>query len=653
MKKSFFKKIISILCSFFLTFSSGCFWDQFASTEDSSSVEEIEKTCEHSWKDATCTVAKKCTLCGETEGESLGHEWQEVTCEAPQKCSRCGATSGFHKGHSGGVATCSKKAVCDSCGQEYGFTLEHFYVDDKCVTCEYEKTPTDNEYFVFTLLSDGSYSVKATSKDLPEKVVVPGVYEERVVTVVEDRAFANCEQIKQIDLPSSITKIGKEAFLNCVNLIELRIPEGVDALYRYTFLNCNSLKRVSIPESLTLIEEDCFLACIDLEETHLENISSWFCIEFGNKDANPVYYSNHFYVQNEVVEEITAPESITEVKNHAFYNSSIKKISFGLKIETIKSNAFSRCWDLQTVDMSACFNLKAIEGYAFSNCTAVSTVHIPSIEVWSVVDFASTPLAVGGLKNLLLQGRLLETLEFPAVVDGVARQAFMNCKSLKKIIFNKNIQGLGYSAFENCQNLQEVVFDKNGELKIIGQDAFRNCDSLVEISFPASLQRMKLDSFDGCDNLKTVVFNPNCSVTGLFHVFDGCYSLENITLPPSIVTLETGFEDSPKLFKLDGNIYYVDNWAMKVKEGAKSIVIRRGTFGIYANIMIGNSSQAVEEVYIPKGVVRIHYSTFGKNVTIYCEDAVAPATWGQGWQGKAKVIWNYDFTKLKISNNTL
>ena len=124
-----------------------------------------------------------------------------------------------------------------------------------------------------------------------------------------------------------------------------------------------------------------------------------------------------------------------------------------------------------------------------------------------------------------------------------------------------------------------------------------------------------------------------------------CYSLENITLPPSIVSLETGFEDSPKLFKLDGNVYYVDNWAMKVKEGAKSIVIRKGTFGIYANIMIGNGYQTVEEVYIPKGVVRIHYSTFGKNVTIYCEDVAAPATWSQGWQGEAKVIWNYDLTK--------
>ena len=33
----------------------------------------ILMSCEHEWEDATCTQAKTCTLCGETEGEPLGH----------------------------------------------------------------------------------------------------------------------------------------------------------------------------------------------------------------------------------------------------------------------------------------------------------------------------------------------------------------------------------------------------------------------------------------------------------------------------------------------------------------------------------------------------------------------------------------------------
>jgi len=31
--------------------------------------------CSHNWEDATCTAAKICDRCGETEGEALGHDW--------------------------------------------------------------------------------------------------------------------------------------------------------------------------------------------------------------------------------------------------------------------------------------------------------------------------------------------------------------------------------------------------------------------------------------------------------------------------------------------------------------------------------------------------------------------------------------------------
>ncbi len=46
-----------------------------------------EEACEHEWADATCTEAKKCGKCGETEGEALGHKINAET----HLCSACGA----------------------------------------------------------------------------------------------------------------------------------------------------------------------------------------------------------------------------------------------------------------------------------------------------------------------------------------------------------------------------------------------------------------------------------------------------------------------------------------------------------------------------------------------------------------------------------
>lgn len=48
----------------------------------------------HAWVDATCDVAKTCSVCGETVGEALGHSWIDATYDAPKTCETCGATEG-------------------------------------------------------------------------------------------------------------------------------------------------------------------------------------------------------------------------------------------------------------------------------------------------------------------------------------------------------------------------------------------------------------------------------------------------------------------------------------------------------------------------------------------------------------------------------
>ncbi|MBQ6398188.1 MAG: hypothetical protein IJI06_08600 [Oscillospiraceae bacterium] len=82
----------------------------------------------HTWVAATCTEAKTCSECGETEGEALGHDWTEATCTEPKTCTRCGETSGEALGHDlqGWITvkepSCSEvgteKGTCSRCGEE-------------------------------------------------------------------------------------------------------------------------------------------------------------------------------------------------------------------------------------------------------------------------------------------------------------------------------------------------------------------------------------------------------------------------------------------------------------------------------------------------------------------------------------------------------
>ena len=58
-----------------------------------------EKPCEHNWSSATCTTAKVCTLCNETEGSPLGHNWNDATCAIAKTCITCNATEGSLTSH--------------------------------------------------------------------------------------------------------------------------------------------------------------------------------------------------------------------------------------------------------------------------------------------------------------------------------------------------------------------------------------------------------------------------------------------------------------------------------------------------------------------------------------------------------------------------
>jgi len=92
---------------------------------------------EHTWQSATCTEAKKCTECGESEGEPLGHSWGNATCTEANICSGCGETKGEPLGHKWEEATCTAAKTCAVCGESEGSALGHEW---EAATCTAAKT---------------------------------------------------------------------------------------------------------------------------------------------------------------------------------------------------------------------------------------------------------------------------------------------------------------------------------------------------------------------------------------------------------------------------------------------------------------------------------------------------------------------------------
>lgn len=117
--------------------------------------------CEHTWADATCTVPKTCTNCGETEGEPAGHTWKDATCTEPETCAICGATEGEPAGHSFVNGACKDCGIADPDIQppvptwQEGMAKTQAYLTDQAERKAPIVGSTDGEWLVLGLARAG------------------------------------------------------------------------------------------------------------------------------------------------------------------------------------------------------------------------------------------------------------------------------------------------------------------------------------------------------------------------------------------------------------------------------------------------------------------------------------------------------------------
>ena len=70
---------------------------------------------------------------------------------------------------------------------------------------------------------------------------------------IEKNAFNDCNSLKNITIPNSVTEIEKGAFRACDMLQDVTMSENIKKIGDYGFGNCSNLKHLKVPKSLTEI----------------------------------------------------------------------------------------------------------------------------------------------------------------------------------------------------------------------------------------------------------------------------------------------------------------------------------------------------------------------------------------------------------------
>lgn len=78
------------------------------------------------------------------------------------------------------------------------------------------------------------------------------------MSTIPNSMFQECDRLRNIQLPATITSIGDHAFYSCDSLQTIYIPDGVKSIGYETFDYCKGLRYVRLPEGLESIGQSCF-----------------------------------------------------------------------------------------------------------------------------------------------------------------------------------------------------------------------------------------------------------------------------------------------------------------------------------------------------------------------------------------------------------
>ncbi len=119
------------------------------------------------------------------------------------------------------------------------------------------------------------------------------------------------------------------------------------------FQGSSGLTSVTIPQSVNSVGYDAFRGCTSLTRVNTSDLAAWCRINFGNASANPLYYAQHLYVENNEVTDLVVPNEVYIIGDYAFFNCSLTSVKFHKSVISVGKQAFNNSAAIGTVTCGA------------------------------------------------------------------------------------------------------------------------------------------------------------------------------------------------------------------------------------------------------------------------------------------------------------
>ena len=364
-----------------------------------------------------------------------------------------------------------------------------------------------------------------------------------------------------IDIPDTVTSggqtytvtaIGEYAFIpsrKITNVSSVFIPATVTSIGRFAFRCCKFLATVTFAEG-----------------SQLKSIGvSAFS---GTNPAHPRF------------KEIQIPNSVETIGTNAFQNcQDLESITLPASLKTIESSAFSYCLNLSEIKLPT--SLKAIQSYVFDGCSSLETVfYYGSLAQWSQINTSNGFLGYSS----------------PSLVMGDYTAQFISVKDEndpdpppKTVTITK------YTGTESTVILPSTI--SRWPVTKIGEDALKDNTTITSVTIPDSVTEIGSNAFAGCTNLTSVNYAGDWS---------------NLTIQSGNPAVEDAAKDAAneQLFDFE---FTPDNTAVIVKHywgAAADVTSRYKGKPVTAINNAAFPNSAVTSVTIPDSVTSIPDAAF-------------------------------------------
>ncbi|MBQ4140415.1 MAG: leucine-rich repeat protein [Clostridia bacterium] len=359
---------------------------------------------------------------------------------------------------------------------------------------------TEAPSFIFVTRNNGYSVSEYQGKD--KQIVIPSYYEGYPVVGIESNAFKN-SAITSVSIPDTITYIGDYAFYGS-QISSVTIHKNVSYMGKGVFENCKQLTSV------------------DYNAINCE--AGWIT------ENNPLGWNTYkylYYLSSEPIfmscnklTDINVGNSVEIIPPCLFYGcTNVKNITISYNVEKIYYGAFGGCKNIDKVDFLA---TNAVAEYNYTGYGYPDTVNI-------------------------FDGNIA-TLNFGSSVYKINKNIFYG-SSTKEIYVSDNVCYIDDYAFNGCNPEKLVLGNRIDDAGCIPYSV----KTLVLKGFT------EIDGYDipNSDTLTTLILENVEHIKGV--VFSDCPGLENLSIPDSILSIESLKECKLIEYNIYENGYYLGN----------------------------------------------------------------------------------------------